>query len=227
MFFATDRSAFGPLRGAVLGLVPLLFAAASLWAQQPREAKLFAIDGAGSRLTVLLAREGLFSAFAHDHVLVAREISGQVVLGGTAPGQARLRLTVPVRALVVDPPAARAEEGLQGTPSEAEKREIRANMLGKAQLDAARFPNIVVSWEGVRGEWPNLTLAVRVRIRGRQKIVPASITVGLEGNILTVEGEMALRQSDFGIEPFQLFLGTVAVRDEVRIKFTLRARRKN
>lgn len=225
MFFATDRSAFGPLRGAVLGLVPLLFAAASLWAQQPRDAQLFAIDGARSRLTVLLAREGLFSAFAHDHVLVAREISGQVVLGGT--GQARLHLIVPVRALVVDPPAARAEEGLQGGPSQAERREIRAIMLGKAQLDAERFPNIVVSWEGVPGAWPNLTLAVRVRIRGRQKIVPASITVGLEGNILTVEGELALRQSDFGIEPFQLFLGTVAVRDEVRIKFTLRARRKN
>ncbi len=51
--------------------------------------------------------------------------------------------------------------------------------------------------------------------------VPVEARWGKDG--LVAEGEVTFRQSDFGIEPYQRYLGSFAVQDEVEIRFHILA----
>lgn len=186
--------------------------------------RVFRLDDAASRLVVLLTREGAFSAFSHDHVLVARGLEGEVTLDVENPSAAALRLTLPVERMVVDAPGDREREGLAGTLTKSQRGEVRENMLGPQQLDAAAFPAVTAFSAGVAGDLPRLRLQLRLGIRGVERVVPVEARVTLENGLLAAEGEAEVRQTDFSIRPFRLLLGVVAVADVVRVRFRIVAR---
>jgi hypothetical protein len=66
-------------------------------------------------------------------------------------------------------------------------------------------------------------LAITIRDQTRQVDVPASISY--EEKRLVASGEFAIKQSDFGIQPFSVALGAVQVIDELKIKFKVVATR--
>jgi polyisoprenoid-binding protein YceI len=53
--------------------------------------------------------------------------------------------------------------------------------------------------------------------------IPAKIDRGAER--IEVGGSFAINQTDFGIEPFSVFGGALAVQDRVDLSFTIRATR--
>lgn len=190
-------------------------------AQSAAGARTYVVDAAASDITVRLYRSGLFSALGHDHVIVARDFSGSVVFDPADPATAKAELTLPVTAMEVDLPEARKAAGLEGTLSEDDRDSVRETMLGPEQLDAARYSEIRAVTERVEGALPELTLTVRLRIKGSEKAVPLPLTVALEGGTLTADGAVELLQSEFGITPFSTALGTVAVRDRLRVTLRL------
>jgi polyisoprenoid-binding protein YceI len=62
-----------------------------------------------------------------------------------------------------------------------------------------------------------------LRIRNQTREVHLPIQLETSTGSLRVQGNFALRQSDFGITPLSLALGALQVQDEVRIRFDLRA----
>ena len=192
-------------------------------ADQPRR---FLVEPAASEITVLLFKEGLFSGLAHDHVLVSKEVSGEVLLPGSDGGVTIARISLPVESFLVDLPGHRSREELDGELSEEDRKEIREAMLAPDLLDAAKHPRITVVVERVEGDWPLMTAWTRIRIHNTEKLLQIPIRAELNGPKLTVSGEFESRHSHYGLVPFSAFLGTVAVRDQFRVKFRIEARER-
>jgi hypothetical protein len=70
-----------------------------------------------------------------------------------------------------------------------------------------------------------IELLAALVVHGVTQAIEVPATVSIEGERLTAAGEAVLRQTDFGIKPFSAALGTVRVKNEVRIRFTIVARR--
>src|SRR3970282_837515 len=75
----------------------------------PSSAPAYAVDPQGSEIRLLVYRGGPLARFGHNHVIVGR-VRGEIRAGDGAAASG-FRIEIPVDSFVVDPPAARAEEG--------------------------------------------------------------------------------------------------------------------
>jgi hypothetical protein len=160
------------------------------------------IDAAGSTLTVLVYKSGLFSAFADDHVIRAPIAAGS--LSEESPFAVQLTVR-PDEFVVLDP-------GL----SVAKRAEVRTRMLGPEVLDSARYPEITFASTAVEpagaDRW---TVSGTLTIRGASR--PAAFAVARQKG--RYRGSVTLKQSDFGIRPISIVGGTVKVKDELKVEF--------
>ena len=193
----------------------------------PAGAQLLEIDAARSAVTVLVRRAGPLARFGHNHAIVSAQESGRAWLGrGLQDSGFEVRL--PVNALVVDDPAARAAAG-PDFPGEvpADAREgTHRNMLRPEVLDAARYPSIVVTASHLSGTWDRPIAAASVNLKGTTREMELPIELRREPRTLTAKGVFRIRQSDFGITPFSVGGGAIQVADEVEIEFEIVATKR-
>lgn len=184
--------------------------------------RAFHLDGRDSTLEIRVRRAGLLAALGHDHVLVASDLRGALVLYGDGTGACG-RLELPVEALLVDDDdARRAAGGPFAEPvSAADIAGTRRNLLGPQVLDAARYPLISVSYARPPGDGPVLA---EVTVRGMTATLEVPVRVVQRGDALIAEGEFAVRQSTLGLEPFSVLGGALAVADELAVRFRFTAR---
>lgn len=162
------------------------------------------IDVGRSSLTVYAYKSGLFSVFAHDHVIRAPIADGRVSVD--EPHAVEISVNTG-KMVVLDP-----------SLSEEKRSEVQTRMLGPEVLDSARHPEIRfvssrVMPSGVN-QWQvtgNLTLAGQTRAITFRGVLR-------DGHY---RGSVLLRQRDFGIQPISIAGGTVRVKDELRIEFDI------
>lgn len=132
----------------------------------------------------------------------------------------RCDLYVGLESLAVDDPAQRAAAGFESTPSESDIAGTRSNMLEKV-LEAERFPFVVLRGRAVTQG----VLEAELSLHGvtRPMRIPVKIDPGAER--IQVSGSFAINQTDFGIAPFSVLGGALAVQDRVELSFTIRAAR--
>ena len=186
-------------------------------------AEVFTLDAAASTVRVLVYRGGKAARAGHNHVLGVTRFEGYVLLDAVSPAESRFDLHVPVDALVVDDPAWR--EAIGGTfgsvRSESDIEGTRRNLLGPKVLDAVQFPVVALRSQAVAGDWPLLVADVVITIKGVTRVQPVLLHLRREGPLLRASGEFVLRQSDFGMTPFSVLGGLMAVQDMVGITFDL------
>lgn len=175
-----------------------------------------------SEIRVLVYRAGLLGGLGHNHVVSAASISGNVALS-SAIGSSSIELEFAVGDLLVDPAAAREEEGddFPGTVPDKDIRGTRKNMLGRKLLDAENFPLIRIASESVSGTLPELEIAARVTLRNKEFVLtfPATVAVGEAG--VTATGEFDLAHADIGLKPFSAAFGTLKVAKVMTVKFRI------
>jgi hypothetical protein len=64
-----------------------------------------------------------------------------------------------------------------------------------------------------------------VRVRDREKLIDVPVTWRRDGDVLTASGEFALKQTDLGLTPYSVMLGALRVADEMKVRFSIVARR--
>lgn len=189
-------------------------------------AEIFTVDAAASSVRLFVYRGGKAARAGHNHVIGVTRFEGYLRLDAVAPADSRFDLRVPVDGLVIDEPAWR--EAIGGTfgssRSVSDIEGTRRNLLGPKVLDAARFPVVDLRSKAVAGDWPLLVADVEIKIKGAQRVQPVLLRLQREGALLRARGEFVLRQSDFGIEPFSVLGGLMAVQDVIGIAFDLIAR---
>jgi polyisoprenoid-binding protein YceI len=185
----------------------------------------YQVDGAASRLHVLVYRAGTMARMGHNHVLSTDQLSGTVVVHPQLE-QSQLVLDLPVNSLKVDEPAARAvagEDFAAEVPPDA-REATRANLLREEVLDAVRFPVINLRAVSISGTHHRPVLHVSLTVKGVAQRIEVPVTLSYRDRELAAVGEFAIKQSDFGITPFSVGMGALQVRDELRIRFAIAAR---
>lgn len=111
----------------------------------------------------------------------------------------------------------RGEGGVKGL-SAPEKALVKSNAL--RSLDAGRYPEIRFTADAIdmTGDGYRLTGTLRIRGRSREHVI-ALRTEDL-GHAWRMSAESKVRQSDYGVKPYSLLMGSVRVADEVSVSFT-------
>lgn len=204
-------------RRALAGLV---VAAACAALARVAAAEPYVIDHARSEIAVRVFRAGLAAFLAHDHVIRAAEWDATLDVNRDPPALSA-DFRVPVDALVVDEPEARARHGLDGVLSDDDRASVRTTMLGPEQLDAARYPEIRFRAAEIDRAGEGFRLAGELTLHGQTKRITVPITVRDDGGTLTAHGSVRVVQSDYGITPHRALLGAIKNQDEVEIVVTV------
>lgn len=204
------------LPAAIVELLPLLFglppgtatASSSHWT----------VDYAKSFLVVRTSSAGLLSALGHDHEIMVRKFSGEIVFDPSKASEAALVLDIDATSLAV-----------VENESASDRDEIEKEM-NDSVLESRKYPTI---------RFESTAFAARPAVKGVQDVmltgdlalhgVTRSITIPGKLEVfadhLHVAGEIALKQTDYKIKPVSAAAGTIKVDDKVRFSFDLTAAR--
>jgi polyisoprenoid-binding protein YceI len=207
-----DRS-----RSAAARILRLLLAALATIGAATAAADGLEAGPASGRIVVHAYKKGIFSGFAHDHHFEVGDWRARASLPEGDP--ARLSVDAVL--------AAASLHDRQVKLSETDRRKVDAQAAGPDVLDAAHHPEI--AWRSERatlegaGEDGRLrgTAHGQLTVRGRTRPVDVAFDAERVGTAWRVRGKARARQSDFGIEPFSGFGGTVGVKDELEIELDL------
>ena len=175
--------------------------------------RVFRIDPSASIVTVVVRRDGSLARLGHDHVVAGHDVRGFV-----APDARRADVYVRLDRLVVDEPALRTEAGFDTRPSDQDIAGTRRNMLNA--LDAGSYPFALISVTGVA----DATLRLAITLHGTTRSIDVPARIAVSGDAVDVAGELALKQTDFGITPLSVLGGAINVQDQVELRFRIRAR---
>ena len=111
----------------------------------------------------------------------------------------------------------RGEGGVKGL-SGPEKAVVRSNAL--KSLNAGRFPEIRFAADAIDKTDGGYRLSGTLQIRGKSREHVIDLRTEDLGDSWRMSAESTVRQSDYGIKPFSLLMGSVQVVDEVAVSFT-------
>ena len=175
----------------------------------------------GTSVTVQVAKGGLLSFAGHDHEITAQATERQVVLDRADVSHSSVRL-------VFD--ATTAKVTGKGEPAE-DVPEVQRVMESDRVLHVKKFPTITFESRSVSRTAASAA-AMTLRIEGdlilhgvTKRVTAQGVQVRVDGDRLTADGKVEIRQSDFGIRPVTAAGGTVRVKDEVTIVFAITADR--
>jgi polyisoprenoid-binding protein YceI len=180
----------------------------------------FGIDAASSKIRLNVGRSGLFGFAGHDHEVAVPAFAGNVMLDRADVSRSSLSVQFDAAALTVtgkgEPP--------QDVP------EVQRVMLSDGVLDVQRHPKITFvsrSVSVVERATNRMMLRVsgQLSLRGVARPVTVPVEVQLSGDRLTATGKATVRQTLFGMRPVTAGAGTVRVKDDVEVIFTVIARR--
>jgi polyisoprenoid-binding protein YceI len=192
----------------------------------PEGAREFQVVPGESLLRIFVYRGGAMARLGHNHVIASRQLAGPVYVTEDPLGT-RFDVAFPVSGLTVDEPALRATAGsdFSATVPESAREGTRGNLLSEALLDAARYPTIRLRATDVRAAGETYDVGVEVTLKGITHALRVPVTVVRQEDGIVASGEFPLKQSELGLKPFAVAMGTLIVVDEMRVKFDVVARR--
>jgi polyisoprenoid-binding protein YceI len=176
----------------------------------------YSIDSQQSKLEIHVSKEGAFKVFGHDHLIAAKQVSGQARFDPQKIDQSSVRLQIPTKSITVMDPG----------ESEKDRREVQATMEGDKVLDVAKFPEVTFASSNLSAAkktsdgW-ELTLAGKLNLHGVEKPVSLPLHVRTDANELRGQGELSILQTDYGITPVKVGGGAVKVKDKLKITFNI------
>jgi polyisoprenoid-binding protein YceI len=178
-----------------------------------------------SLLQILVYRGGAMARLGHNHVIASHHLTGAVNVADDLV-QSRFDISVPVNELTIDEPAMRELAGADfppGVPQSA-RDGTRKNMLSDALLDGEQYPAIRLRATDIVATGEGYDVGVEITIKDQVREVRVPVTFDNQQGTLVARGEFPLKQSDLGLKPFSVAMGTLVVLDEMRIHFEVTAR---
>ncbi|MBO9688528.1 MAG: YceI family protein [Mitsuaria chitosanitabida] len=215
-----------PVTGGGVAIATAAACPGWLAAQQRGEGRLYAVDAAASPIRLHVFRAGRLAKVGHNHVLGLDRVDGRVFLPADGLAGAGVELGFQLEDLVIDRPEWRAALGdeFASRPTEGDIAGTRANMI--RAVDGERFPTITIRSTAVAGAFPTLALKLAVSWHGTERVldVPMRVERPVGDGPLRAVGALVLRQSDFGIAPFSVLGGLLAIQDELTVDVDITAR---
>jgi hypothetical protein len=186
---------------------------------QTRGIPVYRVDPEQSLVVIEVGRTGTLARLGHDHVVASRNVMGYV-----SPDERRADLYIVLAELVVDEAPLRAEAEMTSQPSAADIEGTRANMLNKV-LQADEFPYALVRVTGIAGAPGSEILQLSIALHGTTQEIEVPAQIEMDRDSIVARGHFSFDVSAFGITPFSVMGGALAVRDRVDLQFDVRAER--
>ncbi len=186
-------------------------------------------------------KAGLAARWAHNHLIVASDYTARLAFDAGDPTRTSFQIQLSVAGLTVDDSAIKDRwyprlheldvwgDSYRGM-SEEDREDVRANMLDEKQLYADSFPTIearsttIEARDAERGDTHfSYEVLLAVTIRGETVHRPFVARYAIEDETLIVEALGVFYFTDFGIEPYSKFLGSVKNKNEFHLYLYLRA----
>lgn len=180
---------------------------------------VYRVDPAASIVVIEVRRGGSLARLGHDHVVASHDVTGYV-----APGEGRADLYVALAKLAVDEPELRKQAGFDTQPSDSDIEGTRSNMHAHV-LETEKYPFALIAVKGADAKQKNPMLAVAVTLHGQTRTFHVPSEIDVDEKSITVSGKLAFKQTDFGITPYALLGGAIAVKDELALRFRVDAKR--
>jgi polyisoprenoid-binding protein YceI len=97
---------------------------------------------------------------------------------------------------------------------------VRSNAL--KSLDVKKYPQIRFSADDVAKTDTGYRLTGTVEIHGKSRPQVVDLEVDDHGGTWVMSAQVPVVQTQFGVKPYSLFMGTLKIDDEVTVKFTAR-----
>src|SRR5947209_11559986 len=110
----------------------------------------------------------------------------------------------------------RGQGGVKGLTG-PEKALVRSNAM--KWLDAGRHPDIRFTAETIEKADDGYRLTGALEIRGNSRNHGIDLRTEDLGTSWRMSAESAVRQSDYGVKPYSLFMGSLRVADDVSVSF--------
>jgi len=181
----------------------------------------YVIDAEESEVVVLVYKAGIAARFAHDHVIAAKELAGEITWDPERPEATKVSVTVQAGSLVADDPQVVKKHKVASDLGEDDRKAVEENLKGEDQLHVAKYPTITFTADSLRKVKDAIYLAGTLTLHGVAKKVSLLVTIEEQDGRLRGRGKLSVKQSDFGYEPFSAFLGAVKVKDQAVIMLDL------
>ena len=175
----------------------------------------FLLDATQSKFIAHAQRGGLLWFKGHEHLVAAKEFSGEAQLNSESIAGSSLQLTVKTDSM----------EETSDAFTSAQKQIINRE-LREIVLEPAKYPEIVFKSSSVTGKprgngQYDLKIAGDLTLHGvtRQIVIPVQVTVN--GKDLRAVGEFSINRSDFKVKATSAFHGMIRVRDAVKFTFDI------
>ncbi|MCV7413241.1 S-adenosyl-L-methionine-dependent methyltransferase [Mycobacterium florentinum] len=169
------------------------------------------LDAADGELQLRTAVKGRAARMGHRLTIAMTRWRAAVRWAGTDPVAAEL--TVEVGSFGV----LSSQGGVKGL-SGPEKALVRSNAL--SSLGADRFPEIRFTADVIEETKNGYRLSGTLEIRGKQREHVIDLHTEDLGDSWRMSAESTVRQTDYGIKPYSLLMGSVQVADDVTLSFS-------
>lgn len=202
-----------------LALVYVLLAIAQT-ADPGQAREEFRINAGASNLVVHVGRAGVLGFAGHDHEVAVPAVDGRVTFDRADVSRSSVSVEFDAAAMAVTG---------KGEPPE-DVPEVQRVMRSDRVLDVERHPTITfmsrsVSVLEASADRMRLRIEGQLTLRGITRPLTVPVDLQLSADRLTVTGKATVRQTLFGIRPVTAGAGTVRVKDDVEVVFTVVAHR--
>ena len=170
----------------------------------------WSLNASDGELVLRTGVAGRAARMGHRLTIAMTRWQATVTWAGSQPTAADL--TVQTDSLEV----LRGEGGVKGL-SGAEKAMVRSNAL--KSLDEQRFPEIRFAAQLIEQSDDGYRLTGRLQIHGITRDHVIDLRTEDLGDSWRLLAESTVRQSDYGIKPYSLLMGSLQVTDDVAVSF--------
>lgn len=154
-------------------------------------------------------------ALAHDHVVKAVGWSGTATWDPEDASACAMDITVPVAKLEVDEKGLRERLGYDTFPSDGEREDIKAEMLGEKTLEADKHPEITWKLTGCEFGENRTSVTGDMTIHGTTQSITLPMSVKADSVNFSAKGSTKITASQFGMEPYSAGFGALKNQDKM------------
>jgi hypothetical protein len=169
------------------------------------------LDATSGELLIRTGVAGRAARMGHRLTIAMTRWEATVSWDGAKPISAELTVETGSFAVL------RGEGGVKGL-SEPEKALVKSNAL--KTLLAGRYPEIRFGSADITLSDAGYRLAGALQIAGTSREHVIDVRTEDLGDSWRMSAESCVRQSEFGVKPYSLFMGSLRVADDVSISFT-------
>jgi polyisoprenoid-binding protein YceI len=175
----------------------------------------FTLNSAQSKFIAHALRGGLLWFKGHEHLVAAREFSGEAQLTPETITPASLQLVVKADSM------AETSDAFTEPQKQIINKELR-----EIVLEPAKYPEIVFKSTDVKGKLLatgqyDLKIGGDLTLHGVKNHIVSPVDVTVTGNYLRAVGEFSIDRGDFNVKATSAFHGMVRVRKKVKFTFDI------